>query len=66
MLLQQGQMQHDDSSQSEVKVAVTSPEETCTTSALTICAFNTQPWKVTALKTPRPDPGTSQSTHETE
>jgi len=66
MLLQQDCMQHDDSSQGKVKVAFTSPEETCATSALTICASNTQPWKVTAFKTPTPDPGTSQSTYKTE
>jgi len=65
MLLQQGCMQHDDSSQSEVKVAFTSPKETCTMSVLTICAFNTQPWKVTAFKMPTSDHGASQSTQET-
>jgi len=67
MLLQQDCMQYDDGSQSEVKVAFTSTEETCTASAFTICALNAQPRKVTACKKPMSDPGTSsgQSTQET-
>jgi len=67
MLLQQDCMQHDDGSQSKIKVTFTSTEETCTASAFTICALNTQPRKVTACKKPMSDPGTSsgQSAQET-
>jgi len=67
MLLQQDRMQHDDGSQSKVKVAFTSTEETCPSSAFTICALNAQPRKVTACKKPTSDPGTSsgQSAQET-
>jgi len=56
MLLQQDCMQHDDSSQSEVKVTFTSTKETCTMSAFTICTLNAQPRKVTACKKQRQTP----------
>jgi len=65
MLLQQDCMQHDDGSQSMVKVPFASSEETCSLLALTISTFNTPTQQVTAFKEPTLDTSTGQSTHET-